>query len=364
MKRRVSLAVLGLCLSVLLGAYGAHAEGERIHLSLEEAIARGLESSVAMQQAELNVKLLELAYKQAEVNSRATVTPLQLAEAKQSYENAVYAASLQRVETALIVESTYYAVLKAENTLALRTNALDRALQQVDIAQKRHAMGQITDVQLQEAEQRLMEAEFAYTRARNDLQLVRLEFSRLLGLADDAWALSDDVVFQPETIELDVALATARERRYEVLRAEQAVEEAEQAVRLADNTYTPRIELERAQINLLQAQLNLEHVLDQLSLQVMQAAKRLEEAASRTHIAQSRLDLASANLSLAELRYQNGLNTLLDVLEAEAQLAEAEVEAVAAVYDYNVAKAEYLSSIGLGFERWPDLLTQRVEGAQ
>lgn len=363
MKGRLGIGLLVL-MAVAVGAYAAYAGEGPVQLTLEEAIRRGLAASIAVQRAELNVQFLELEYRQAEVNARATVTPLQLAEAKQAYENALYEANLQKVRAALTVESAYYAVLKAQYTVELRTNALDRALQQVDIAQRRHALGQITDVQLREAEQHLLEAQFALMQAENDLRLVRLQFGQLIGLPDTEWVLTEDVPFEEEEIDLDAAVATARERRFEVIRAKQEVADAEQAVRLADNSYTPRIELERAKIRLAQAELALQQTLNQVMGEVWEAVMRLNEAALRANLAQSRLDLAHANLALAELRYQNGLNTLLDVLAAEAELAEAEVESVAAVYDYNVAKAQYLSAIGMGFERWPGLLGGTTEGAQ
>ena len=113
-----------------------------------------------------------------------------------------------------------------------------------------------------------------------------------------------------------------------------------------------------------QAELALAQAYQQVRGEVLEAVMRLEEAGIRSELAASRLELAASNLTLAELRYHNGLNTLLDVLEAEAELAEAEVEAVTAAYDYNVARAQYLSSIGLGFERWPDLLGPSVEGVE
>lgn len=363
MKRKLFVGIVTLCLALIVGVTGALADGG-VNLTLKEAIRRGLESSVAMQQAQLRVQLLDLEYKQAEVNARATVTPLQLEQAKQAHENAVYEADLQRVQTALSVESAYYSVLKAQFTVDLRTSALDRAAQQVEIAQMRHGMGQITDVHLAEAEQRLMESELALRQATNTLHLAKLQLNHLIGATGEEFTLTDDVVFAREEIDVETSLSGAQERRFEIRRAKQQVANAEQAVRLADNTYTPRIDLERAQIALSQALLSLDQAVEQVRSDVWQAIIRLEEASIRSELAESRLDLASASLSLAELRYQNGLNTLLDVLLAEAELAEAEVEAVAAAYDYNVAMAQYLSSIGLGFERWPDLLDSMSEGAE
>lgn len=363
MKRRLVIGLL--CLSFLvMPAFAALAADGAAQLTLEEAIRRGLDASIAMQRAQLEAELLELEYRQAQVNARATVTPLQLEQAKQAYENALYGVSLQRVQTALSVEAAYYSVLKAERTVDLRADALDRAMQQVEVAAMRHSMGQITDVQLAEAEQRLMAAELAYRQSLNNQMLARMRLNQLIGATNEVFVLTDDVVFEREAVDLDNALATAEERRFEIVRAQQQVATAKQSVLLADNEYTPRVELERAEIQLSQAELALAQAYQQVRGEVLEAVMRLEEAGIRSELAASRLELAASNLTLAELRYHNGLNTLLDVLEAEAELAEAEVEAVTAAYDYNVARAQYLSSIGLGFERWPDLLGPSVEGVE
>lgn len=363
MKRRFIIGLLCLSFAFVLGSAAFATEGTA-QLTLEEAIRRGLDTSIAMQRAQLEAELLELEYRQAEVNARATVTPLQLERAKQAYENALYMVSLQRVQTALSVEAAYYSVLKAERTVDLRASALDRAVQQVEVAALRHSMGQITDVQLAEAEQRLMAAELAYRQSLNARLLARMRLNSLIGATDEVFELTDDVIFESEPIDLEAALATAEARRFEIVRAKQQVANAQQAVQLADNEYTPRVELERAKIQLSQAQLALEQAYQQVRGDVLEAVTRLEEAGMRSELAAGRLELAASNLSLAELRYQNGLNTFLDVLEAEAELAEAEVEAVTAAYDYNVARAQYLSSIGLGFERWPDLLSSSLEGVE
>lgn len=365
MKGPRALGIVWLCLAILWSAMAAQAETAKESLTLQAAIRRGLQSGAAMQQANFAVQLLELEYKQAEVNVHATVSPLQLAEVKQAYENALYQVELQRVQTALAVESGYYAVMKAKDTLELRMNALDRAAQQVDIAQRRHAAGQTTDVQLRETEQRLKEAEFAYRQASSNLLLARMEFSHIIGLPIDGWLLTDEVTFVRDNVEIEAALLSAEAHRFEMIQARQIVETAERAVRLADNSYTPKIELERAQIALAQAQLALMQNRDQVRHQVWQAVLRLDEADTRYELAQDRRDLAADTLTLAELRYQNGLNTMLDVLQAESALAEAEVEAVAATYDHNVARAQYLSAIGLGLERWPDLVdTTSSEGVE
>lgn len=353
MKHKRTARVLSFALAVLLCT--ALAQAGEVTLTLQEAIRRGLEHSPAMQRAHLALELMELEYRQAEVNAHATVSPLELAAAKQAYENARFQVELQRVQTALEVELQVYNVMKAEDTVHLRQDALERAMQQADIAQRRHAVGQITNVQLREAEQRLRVAELAFRQATNNLFLARVRLGQYIGVSATDIKLTVETDIKRVEVDFSSALATAEENRFEMIQALQAIESAEQAVKLADNDYTPRIELERARIQLAQAQLNMKQARDLIHREVLEAVMRLEEAEARLELALSEQDLAAENLTLAELRYQNGLSTFLDVLEAEAALAEARVQAIAATYDYNIARAQYMSAVGLGFERWPEL---------
>lgn len=333
-------------------------------ISLRNAIQMALETSADIKKAELAAALLELEYKQAKVNAQMSVTELELETIQQQYENARFQIQLEQSETARQVESQYYAVMKAIDRVALRESALERAERQMDVSERRHTAGQITQVQLRETEQLLKEAQLAYRSALHTLQLDKLELSRLLGLYHDDFVLTENVTFSPLEVDIEEAITNAKNNRFEVIQAQQELERQRQMVRLADDEYTPPIQLESATIRLEQAEIALEQIVDKIESEVWQMAIALDEAEARYEIAQDELDLAIDNLDLEELRYENGLNTLLDVFAAEAKLAEVEVNAMNTIYDYNIALAEYLSAVGLGLARWPELQDLGMEGIQ
>lgn len=365
------VALLILSFLCILGiAPGAGAQGPSepgsppVRLTLEQAIALGLKASPAMQRAQLRRDLAALELRRAEVNVRATVTPLELEEARKRKERADHEVQLQRVQTALDVERLYYGVLRAEDTLALRQNATERAVRQLDIARRRHASGQVTDLQLREVEQGLLAAELAEKEAEQALQLAWMRLRQTLGIGEDVPLELEPMIAVDDDVLQEDGVAEAEARRFEVIWAKQALEDARRAVELADNDYTPRVELERAQIALAEAELALSETLNSIRLEVWNAALALKVAEGRYELALEKQDLAAAQLDLAELRYHNGLNTVLDVLNAQSALAAAEVEVVAAYYDYSMARAVYLQAIGRGFDRWPELLEDEAGGGQ
>jgi outer membrane protein len=350
--------VLSLLLIISIFIWGGVVSAEENHLktiTLEEAIILGLSKDAQLQQCRMKVELAKINLLNAEVNLKATVTPLQFAEIQQAYDNAVYEFNLQLAKTALNIEKLYYGVLKATDTLTLRTNATIRVQQQRDIARMRHGAGQITDLQLRYSEQNLLASEITGKAAENNLKLAWMLFEQATGIKADSGILIETVLFSEEPVDLQKALEQGLMKRFEITTAKQAVEKAKKDVELADNEYTPKVELQKALIALEQAELNLDQVINKISYEIWQSVFKLEEAVYKYNLAQDQLDLAYMGLSLAELNYNNGLNTLLDVMNAQSQLAEAEVNAVAAAYDYNACLAEYLNAIGLGFERWPEI---------
>lgn len=349
--------VLGLV--IFAGSLAAAADDSvpEHKLTLEEAIGLGLGVSSEMKQAQLAVQLAELNLRHAEVNVHATVTPLQLQEAELELENAKVQERLQEARTALEVERLYYQVLKAQATLALRQDAVERGEQQLEVAHSRHRGGEITDLQLREAEQEVVRADAAESQAANALHLARMQLSQRIGIAPEAaLVLTERVIFERREVTVTESLETATERRYEITTAQQDVDRAKREVQLADNAYTPQVVLNRAQINLSMAEAKLAQAIDDIQYEVSGAYYNLEASEVTYHLAQVDLELAQANLDLAQIRYDHGLVSLLDVFVVQAALAEAEVKAVAAMYDYNVAWAEYLAAIGLGFDRWPNLV--------
>lgn len=352
----------GLALVITLGLL-AWAEAAPKELTLEEAIRRGIAMSPDMRRAELRLEAAALEWRRAEVNARATVPPVEMERIKQALERAQLEVQLARVATALYIERLYYDVLQARDTLLLRESATERAMQQLDIARRRHASGQLTELQLREGEQTLAAAELAEREAQHRLHMARMALQRATGLDGEDIVLTEEVDMTPEAVDVERDIAGALERRLELLFARRAVEEAQRAVELADNDYTPRIEWERARIALAEAELAYREEEERVRREVWASALALVEAEGRHALALQQLDLAADQLELAELRHQNGLNTVLDVLNAQSRFAAAEVEVVAARYHYNMARAAYLQAIGRGFDRWPHLWDEGVTAA-
>jgi|GEM_PF-1727838 len=98
--------------------------------------------------------------------------------------------------------------------------------------------------------------------------------------------------------------------------------------------------IQTANSQLRDAETNLKLVRQSLEGAVRDAFRRMEEARARIALADARLDDAKLNEELFSEKYGLGDCTLLELLQAELSLRQAETEAVNANFDYNIAIAE------------------------
>ncbi|MGQ9623169.1 MAG: TolC family protein, partial [Candidatus Caldatribacteriaceae bacterium] len=68
------------------------------------------------------------------------------------------------------------------------------------------------------------------------------------------------------------------------------------------------------------------------------------------------------NLSIQQARFDAGVITPLDLLDAQSSLYEAESNYLQAVFDYNVARAQFFNALGADLSEREKLTPQKGEG--
>ncbi len=107
-----------------------------------------------------------------------------------------------------------------------------------------------------------------------------------------------------------------------------------------------RAELNQAQLQLEQTELNLKRTLDNVRLQVQQSYLNWQNARERWDAAQVAVKEASETARLTEEAYRAGAVSLLDVLNAQVALAQAETQEIQARYDLRRAAFALRHAIG------------------
>ena len=117
---------------------------------------------------------------------------------------------------------------------------------------------------------------------------------------------------------------------------------------------------QQAMIQAEQAATAVEKLHDSIAREVWEAYLRLEEAKSHMQTTTSTVELAEEALRISEVRYEAGLATPVEVSDARVALTGARTNHVNAVYGYQLAQAQLLSTINASEEEL-GLLVPRSE---
>ena len=86
---------------------------------------------------------------------------------------------------------------------------------------------------------------------------------------------------------------------------------------------------------------------DAIQLEVRTAYLDVKEAEKRIHTSSVSVEKAEEDLKIARVRYNAGVGTNLDVMDAQVALTTAKTNYVQSLYDYNTSKAELDRAMGI-----------------
>lgn len=332
-----------------------------ISLTVTQAVTRALARAADVNLARVGVEEKDLVVLEAEVGEaegqprRVVSQALQEREvARNAFLSAVHAVTAQ-------VEESYYDVLRQQETLAVRSQILQQARRQLQLAEARVKAGMTSLQELKEAQDAARSAEEGVEQANRALLVAQATLGALVGLEPGAFTLTDSVAFELIDPDLGASLDRALANRREIREAEAAVRFAREQVQASDNPYTPPVELQRAKLALRRAELQLQQTREQVAAEVRSQWLQLAAARQRVEATRRARELAASRLAIARVRYEAGQIALLDLLKAQADDASARLEAVAALWDYNLQKARWLRTIARApVPEWPAELEQWI----
>jgi len=285
--------------------------------------------------------------------------------------------------------SLYYGLLLAEESLRVAETGLAVATSHYLSAEDRYDAGLVSEYDVLRARVEVSNLETERDRASDGVEAARRALRNQLQLGEDEdVVLTDRMEFELELFDLDQALVDAAERRTELLQFDRNIEVSDAYTdieKTGDNPtvllmagaslYANALSLDKDewsdQYNVM---LNMswpiwdglvthgkvkqkESITDALRLEREAAADGIElevkgifdalltaEKAVRT--SEETVTMAERGLEIAQARYDYGLMSNLEVMDAQSALTQARLGYSAALYDYNIAKLEMLRATG------------------
>src|SRR5690606_29363558 len=232
------------------------------------------------------------------------------------------------------------------------------------VANARRALeqGTIAALDLAQAEAGLAQAQAEAFAAEEQAQLALLNLRELIGLPlDRQTSLASGVAdWTPSHWDYDEDLAKALENSAQVQAAKGQLAVAEKDLELFREHrggFQGRTTFRQRELAVAQALVNLEEAQRRTETQVRGIHSQLAQAALRVDAARRQAELARRVADLAHLRYEVGLATTVDVLEAEGTLLQAELGRLQALIGAHTAEAQRRVLVG----ETPPQVARRLE---
>lgn len=330
-------------------------------LTLDKAIKQALETNATLASARLDAKNADLnqmlSYRTSAEMPTDAIESLDAAKAKY-VTNAQ--ADMNKKLNALQVSATeskiklgaqqaYYNLIFAQDDLELKKQSLSRAQQQLKVAQAAFKVGTKAKTDVLQAEMGVAGAQASLTSAQNAVEVARMDLNDFLGVdLNKQWkVVSSNKQTAPITMTMQQAEDQAISKRVEMTKAQEELNLAELNVKLIEeysalSTWPGKV----ARNNVEKSKLALEEQKRTISKEVAQAYLNLDAARKAIEYQKTAKDSAAESYRLTNLRFENGLATTLEVIQAEEELSDRENQYQKAVLNYNLAVVNFETALG------------------
>ncbi len=305
-------------------------------------------------------------------------------QAKESYSGAGYALIHARQQVIANTYLAYYGILQAEKNVGLAADAVQRLSEHLSIVQAQYAEGLVIKSDVLRTEVELAQARQNQSRAENACRLACSQFAILLGLPDDQEIRLDEVAGM-ETYggSISQAVQSALSHRADLRQALQEKKAAQSGVQIARSGYLPNVTLSlkkewqkqesetgawsaqmavsfnlfdgdktRAKIGQAQEESVKAGALskqkeEQIMFETKEAYFNMQNARTAVEIASQVIAKAEEDYLIAQVRYQAGVGSNLDVIDANAALTAAKLNHVNARYDYSKYNVQLAQAMGV-----------------
>lgn len=291
-------------------------------------------------------------------------------------------------QLALDVTDSYYTVLEANNLSSVAQQAVDDFSAHLTNVQNHYEAGTVAPSDVLQTEVRLANARNNLIKSQNAAKMARYKLNKVIGinLTDDT-NLDDSVSFEPYTGTLEDSLASAFANRSEVKQAKLKVSMAKDKIIIAKSESKPTVgavamenindtvpssskrntdwtvgvnvsfnvfdngvaktKTKEALADLTIATQQERQIEDAVTLEVSNAYLSVQEAFERIKNNKVAVNQSKRDYGMAQERYDAGIGTNLDVMDAEVAMTQAKNNYIQAIYDYNMSRAQLSKAMGI-----------------
>lgn len=378
--------------------YSAAKGARGISISLSHDSGRGGYADYAMRSVNGGTEILTKGIGNSHSNSITASLPIftggelqgQIGQAKANYRSMLSAEEQAYNEMKETATTGYFNMLNATNMKALRQESVDRLQAHLDNVIAQYNVGIVARADVLRSEVELANAKQDYITASNEYDVAEATLNNIIGTPlNTTLKLKDSLQYVPYDNDMAYCLAYSEQHRPELKQAEYAIDSAEAALVVARSGHMPKVyanasnnwggngsdwpgdddenwsvgvtasmnvfdsgvtwsRIHAAQENLAKAKESQRQIKDNVELEVRTDYLSMREAEKRITTAQVAVASAEEDYHIAVVRYQAGVGTNIDVMDAQEALTQAKTNYYQALYNYNTSKAALNTSMGVG----------------
>jgi outer membrane protein len=304
-------------------------------------------------------------------------------------DQTVRAATQDVVYTA---ETAYYQLLLSQHLVAIDTDAVRASKVHLDDVEKKRAGGVASDFDVLRAQVELSNFEASLIKSKNAINIARANLIKTMGVSQDSdFVLADEFAYVPIEVSMEQAVEVAYTNRPDLYSREYEIRAQREQLQIARSRYLPNISgfftntwsspsptafgssssawgriwvgglqgtwpifdgfqregtIIQEKARLREAQISLVDAEETALYELTRAILSMKDA--EEFVQSQRLNLTRANegLRLAEVGYQQGINTQVEVIDAQSALTQARVNYYQAIYSHVVAKLAVQRAMG------------------
>jgi len=274
------------------------------------------------------------------------------------------------------VTEAYYQVLQTEGIKRVSAQAVKQMQAHLESSEALLKEGMIAPIDLNRIKSQLSNLEHNLIKAENGHKLTMYNLNSIIWIdLNTELVLENNLSYEPCEINLEQALIQAKENRPEIMNIVQQRRIMEEMVDVAKSNRRPQVifsaesgitgwqamivaeysfldggvnkaKINQAEINLAQVDQSEQQVQQLIEFEVRSAYLNMREAEKLIKIAEEGIKNSQESFRIAQIKYNEGIATNTEVIDAQSTLIEAETNHLNALYDYNINRAALVKAMG------------------
>lgn len=322
--------------------------GENNILNFEQAIQIGLKYHPDIKIAEDEHTRVKMELRNLNLEDEETLSRQELYKKEEEVVKAKANIEKVKMQIAFNIENKYYNIIKNRHFLDIQNRNMEYLKRQLNIAEVKYENGMIAKDDLNDIKRKKSQIASEIEKGKFNLETAKMELNMAMGCKlDNKFEIEEfKLKYEPVDIDLEWSLNFALQHKSSVQSATKEVERIKELLEINKEINSAGFNIMKLKQDFNRAEIELEKLKKELVISIRNSYMGLKSSMERVENAQWSYEKAKKDLNAIEIKYKEGLISLLEMFDGSNKMAEAEMSWMQTIYDYNINRAGFFRTIG------------------